>query len=247
MGWAERANLEGLVSSLKGCFQRLASFFLKFLGGHIDWLQRELADWCVEFKTRMISTHVTVETSAVPAKTVVESPVETLAVQSPVLSSASDHVVDPIALDPVLDPVALDPVGGHRPPDLVDHKSPPGFPIDSVKLSDPKSPVVPDPVLDPCSPVQPDSHCLGSATPVLDPAPADTSAGPVPEPCGSYILGSTTFQLATPIEEPPDKISVDSAATAAPEWSLDKVTDLAQQLDFRFCPPDPFDVAMPAP
>jgi hypothetical protein len=88
---------------------------------------------------RMIGTRVTVETSAVPAETVAESPVETLAIQSPVLSSSSNHVPDPVALDPVLDPVTLDPVLDTRPPDLVDHESSPGFPIDSVKSSDPKS------------------------------------------------------------------------------------------------------------
>jgi hypothetical protein len=103
-----------------------------------------------------------------------------------------------------LDPVPLDPAS------------------DPVALG----PVILNPVLDsaPLGPVL-DPVALVAA---LDPVPPDIpSAGPVPEHHSSPVFGpATVVQLASPVDKPPDEISVDlafdSAPAAAPKWAPDK-------------------------
>jgi hypothetical protein len=89
------ASFEGLATGKwEGGFHLLEEVSMS-LGEHIDWVQQELADLFVEFKTKMISTHVPVE-SPVP----INSPVVDPDILQPASPAASDSPVEgsPVSL-----------------------------------------------------------------------------------------------------------------------------------------------------
>jgi hypothetical protein len=181
-------------------------------------------------------------------------------------ASVLDPDLDPVALDPDLDPAVPGPVldpSPPVPPDPIDLRSPaPALDpdLDPVVLNPVLDSPALDPTLDPCpAPSRappcaltrtdidlvdlsfdldlcdpdPEPHSLWSRS--RSPTPSPVGSGPVPEPCCSPVFGPAIGQLA-PVKKPPDEISVDSASSAPDP-----------QLDLRFRPPDPIDVATPAP